>query len=796
MSSCTDTFCYNIGEKLISIKEEFERGCQNNECVDILLPKEKQVFAEYVSTEYLDRRTMELARCFVQNVLRTKRDKTIKQYAKIPRNALTGRLNPERNILIDISKCETMGVSAFASSARFMGSFGTIQRCNISNFNIESIKRLINDTNWRLSARFNSAQTDEIEKLLDVFHNYIVGIACGNPARTWSPNVMYTYGVYSSQCPQTQRKNFCTILEKIPSLPKQENLTSFLRAGKLTPDLFLSVLLQVSITLEIMQSQSGFVHYDLHTNNIILRPVYQQSGGGITWTYLVYGLQYVLKNIQFIATIIDFGYSSYDETLKRTGICSLKDKFVGMGKFQKYGSMDFMMAGYDMFVLLNNMRNMILSTLDPSDQKHFLIDPYGQENNISILSVIEYILKEIYQAPELYTKPKSQQKLMMTYRDYNVLLCKGAGITPLNMVEQLLKSSVFAKTFPKLPLTIEPRSSYVPTICKKKVPPFLTDLMPNWKSIINDRAFFEPPALLGLDEIPDTIDTLLSMIKNKQILYEFDYRPLMMPGGAISQEALDYYSKLVLNPQGYYYGYFQNTMLFYNTLMVFLNTYYYKYYIQQKDFMETFVANNDKLSILFKYVQQPTYVTKIAGIVRFGQTIINLKSAKEKNFCCVSTKETLGSMGQQKLQQQKQIYQIVPQSTSQCLQSKALQQRRKQTQQQQQQRKKAQSMSLNTPQVLRQQVKRQQVVVVPTQQVKRQQATPTPQVKRQQQATPNFQLLFGQQKKQQATPTTPQVKRQQATPNFQSLFGQKKQQTTTTTTPQVKKQQKTPGFLW
>ena len=693
--SCTDTFCYDIGGLLQQIKSHYEKICSNQECVDVLLPRERETLMEYVSTEFLDRRTMEIVRCLVQNLLRNKREKTIKQFAYIPRQALTGRLNPNRNILTDIKNYEQMGVDSIISDAKIMGSVATILRCNITDFNMETIRKLLNETTWRLSSQFNQAQQQETDGLLGIFHNYIMGIICGNPTRTWSPNVAYTYGLYASQCPKTFRKNFCTMIEKVNTLPQQTNVQMLLKNGKMTPTLFLSVFYQLSLTLEIMQSQHGYCHFDLNTDNVLMRPVYQQSGNGMQWTYMLYGSQYVLHDIQFFATICDYKYSCYDRTLTNLGTLSMDNQFIGMGKFKKYGIMDFIVPGYDLFVFLNSARNIVVNSLDPNNTKSFLVDPYAQENNLLILNFIDYVLKEIYQLTNIYIDMDLKSK--SNYRFYNVLLCKGAGFSPLAIVEKILKSGIVKSVLEinKDPLSIAPRNSYVPSICKKKIPLFLTDLLPNWQNII-DETFVKPSLIIPVKEIPSNVDTLLNMIKNKQFLFEFDYRPLMTNGGAIAVETIEYYENLVFNKNGYYNGYYENTLLFYNMLISFLNTFYYKYYVQDKEYIEMFAENNDKLSVLFGYIQQPQFVSKVASIVRFCQTIQNLKSANERNFCCIKRKQSLGNMGQSA--KQDFLYQIRPQHTTQCGQQGNRRKQQKQTQQQKQKQKQRAAQQLKQKQ--------------------------------------------------------------------------------------------------
>jgi hypothetical protein len=756
-----------MGEVLLAIKNYYEKSCSSTECIDVLLPREREAVRDYVSTEFLDRRTMEIVRCLVQNMLKNKKDKSIKQFLYLPRQALTGRLNPQRNLLTDIQNYEKYGIDMVVSDAKIMGSIATILRCAITEFTMETIRKLLNETTWRLNASFNQVQQQEMDSLLSVFHNYIVGILCANPTRSWSPNVVYTYGLYASQCPQSLRKNFCTMVEKVPCLPQQNNLMVFLKNGRMTPDMFLSVFYQLAFTLEIMQSQYGYCNFDLNTENILVRPIYQQSGNGVSWTYMMYGNQYVLSHIQFFATMSDYQKSCFNQTLMETGILSMEDQFIGMGKFEKYGIMDFMVPGYDMFVFLQSVRAVIVNTLDPNS-KHFVVDPYSQENNLRILNFINHVLKEFFQLSPTYMDMDAKTKA--NYRYYNVLLCKGVALTPLAVVEKVMQSGIISSILEtKDPVDVSRRNAYLPPISKKKVPLFLTDLLPTWKTIIDNQ---EVVPELGWEDISVSLDTLLNMIQNKQVLFEFDVRPLMT-NGLIEMETIDYYDKLVFNPNGYYHGYYQNTLLFYNTLMTFLNNYYYKYYIQEKDYIEKFVENNDKITFLFKYIGKPQFVSKIAGIVRFCQTIVNLKIAKERNFCCIKRKETLGNMAAHK-QQNQQIYKVrSEQQTTQC--GKKQQTKKQQKQQQTKQQRKQQSV-LPVPQQRKQQAvapvppttqqrKQQTVVVVP----------PVPQQRKQQAVAPVPPTT--QQRKQQTVvavapvlPTTQQRKQQTVVAPSSSSF--------------------------
>jgi hypothetical protein len=660
-----------MGGELREIRDEYEDACGAAECTGVLLEKEREVMMEYVTTEFIDRRAMEMARCFVQNVLRFKKEKAIKQFAMIPREALTGRLNPQRNMITDLVECDKTGISPVVSHARFMGALATVLKCNTTLFKMDTIRRLLNDTEWRFSDRFNTVQQDAIDDLLGVFHAYIVGTRVCNPARTWTPNIQYTYGLYASQDPKTMRRDFCTILEKIPFLPQQATIGDMIRRGKLTQEVFLSVLAQLALALEIQQSRAGFVHYDLHTENVMMRPVYDKTV--FEWSYDVYGNEYKL-GAQFVATIVALGSACFNPVLLETGNVDLDAPFVGRGAFRKQGVMDFMIPGYDLFVFLNRVRLLILSTIDPSNLKNFVMDPYAQENNLMILDFIDHIFLTIYEVPETMVVRNGVATTTegRDYKMYNVLLCKGAAVSPLALLQRLDAATIKSKLrIAKLPWTVMPRKNYLPTYCKKKVPAFLADIMPNWKKIVEEERFFHPVALTSPDEIVRDLDTMIDILKNKKMFYEFDARPLMTQGDQISPDAMEFYDRLVFDKKGMYHNVMLNTVLFYNTAIRFLDTYYYASYSNDKDRIEMLRENQDKITILMRYIQKPEFMPKVASIVRFAQTIVQLKKMGDRKFCCAATRQqSLGQLAQQqrqssnsKLQVDSDIYKIQAQKS-------------------------------------------------------------------------------------------------------------------------------------
>ena len=650
--SCTENFCYNIGEQLQEIRDQLEEKCWSKDHSDILLPREREVFQKYIQCEFLDRRTMEMARCFVQNALKNKKSKEMKQFSLISQQQVSGRVNPERNMITDKKSC---GVDTMLSQVRFMGSIAAVLKCHVSPFNMETIKKLLVNPDWRFKNQFNPVQKKAIDDFLQMFHSYIIGMKCANSIRVWSPNMIYTYGLYGTESVKTKSKQFCALMEKFPVVSGQANIREMIIGGQLTPELFLSVIGQLAFTLEMMQMKQGFVHYNLEPDHVCMRPVYVQSGAGITWSYLLYGVDYKMKGLQFIASIRDYSTCSFNPSLLKTGQFEIESAFIGSGRNQKTGLMDFMIAGNDLFVFLSGVRKVILKTLDPSDTKNYLVDVNGKDNNTNILRFIDFVLKDMYNVPDsFFEKETSSKDDIPDLRNNNVLMCSGLGLSPLALLERIQSNIDKVKSLlkvQKLPWLKEERQLFVPSVCKKKIPLFLTDIVPNWKNITNDE-LFSPILPLSPDEIGPVLDHLLDIEKSKQYIFQFDYRPLANINNQPHLDHLEFYNRHFLQKNGYYHRALENTIVFYNQMNQVLETFYYSYHSQNEELMNEFSKQNNKMVVLMRSVQKTGFVSSMGSVLRFLQTVFHYKKVVENKNCCIATKQTLGNLAQQNLMQQ------------------------------------------------------------------------------------------------------------------------------------------------
>ncbi len=158
---------------------------------------------------------------------------------------------------------------------------------------------------------------------LNILYEYFIGTIGLNKLRNLTPNFSYTLGIFKcSPLPIDQnknivQKNFCVdnikdhrfyvVYEKIIG----ESFGSFIRNMNTNPNSiigFISYIIQIALSLYIAQEEINFVHYDLHTENVILRPLEKEDNYKIKYT--IDNKIYTIKT-NAIATIIDYGFSHF-----------------------------------------------------------------------------------------------------------------------------------------------------------------------------------------------------------------------------------------------------------------------------------------------------------------------------------------------------------------------------------------------------------------------------------------------------------------------------------------------------
>jgi len=177
--------------------------------------------------------------------------------------------------------------------------------------------------------------------MFDMIHEYLIAYYGTNHLRYTIPSFCYHYALY--------HKDFLIrlVMEKIPGT----TLSSFARRvidPKAPPPMlheFLSILFQTILALEVAQEELWFTHFDLHTNNVMVRET------DVPVPYLQFRVLdriYEFRDVRSVATLIDFGHA----------VIRHKNGFFGKhgtGSLPNYGMYPFYIPGVDIFKLIMNL---------------------------------------------------------------------------------------------------------------------------------------------------------------------------------------------------------------------------------------------------------------------------------------------------------------------------------------------------------------------------------------------------------------------------------------------------------
>ena len=192
---------------------------------------------------------------------------------------------------------------------------------------------------------------DKITSDKNSYREYYITYTELNKLRYLIPNFMMTYGQFKCLKPSAhentiQFKKMCqpkgnyinyTLYERIVGI----TLETYLISPKYSHLEFVNIFIQILFALEIGQQHSGFTHFDLHYDNIILR-----KSKSIDQSVFINGLKYTHSTGEYIPVIIDYGHACVRKEIDG------KWGFIGNGDFPEYGMMNFMIPGYDMYKIM------------------------------------------------------------------------------------------------------------------------------------------------------------------------------------------------------------------------------------------------------------------------------------------------------------------------------------------------------------------------------------------------------------------------------------------------------------
>ena len=170
----------------------------------------------------------------------------------------------------------------------------------------------------------------------DFIHEYILSVYGTNALRALCPNFCYTFAIYQS------RQQIRLAMEKIPGPQIASHLYALMKQPFEPTKMldFLKMWIQIPLALETAQQTLFFTHFDLHGENVLLRPCdpplpYLQ--------FLVLDKIFRLENVHTLTTLIDFGHATV----------RYEKGFIGQQNgFPQYGMYPFYVPGADLFKLV------------------------------------------------------------------------------------------------------------------------------------------------------------------------------------------------------------------------------------------------------------------------------------------------------------------------------------------------------------------------------------------------------------------------------------------------------------
>lgn len=198
---------------------------------------------------------------------------------------------------------------------------------NKSKFDIQSVEGFIYtykilDTNFEVIVK----RPKKKKFISTCIREFYIGYTILNNLRYYIPTFVYTLGSYW--------KNYHDIV--LPHIIYEKVNGINIKSISFTE--WLKIFTQLLLTLEIAQKHCRFTHFDLHTNNIILKKLDKN----IDYTVYINNNSYRIHNTDLLPVIIDFGLSSVYHNGKSVGKTTLSG----------YGIFPYIIPGYDMYKFL------------------------------------------------------------------------------------------------------------------------------------------------------------------------------------------------------------------------------------------------------------------------------------------------------------------------------------------------------------------------------------------------------------------------------------------------------------
>ena len=270
---------------------------------------------------------------------------------------------------------------------------------------------------------------------------YFIGIKAINNLRYITPSFVYTLGAFL--CPKPSKtgeiscndscKNTAFVFyEKILG----DSVQTLLKNDRLNFKQFLVLFIQLLLALEVAQREVRFTHFDLHTDNVMVKV---GTGDSTSITQLDMST-YIINNPEFIPVVIDFGAST----------AYIEGKYIGSYDYISHGMLNFMIPGHDMY--------------------KFMVYCARKTENLELKNSIIKIF-EFYGDDDPYLISSTEKGIESAASTYcrDLTFSKAANRTPLMLIKWLLKK------YPdklKSKVIVKKRKNYIPIQCSKLIKDF------------------------------------------------------------------------------------------------------------------------------------------------------------------------------------------------------------------------------------------------------------------------------------------------------------------------------------
>jgi hypothetical protein len=259
---------------------------------------------------------------------------------------------------------------------------------------------------------------------------YFIGIKSLNNLRYLTPTFVYTLGAFSCPKPskngkigQTNKMTAYVMYEKIQG----ESVHTLLKNDQLDFKEWLILFFQLLLGLEVAQRECQFTHFDMHTDNVMVR-----SDSSSSYMVPLDMNKYSVNNPINVPVIIDFGAST----------TYIEGKYIGSYDYIKHGMLNFMVPGHDMYkFMISSVRKTTNKKL--KEQIISLFNFYEKDDDpYFIINTGEH---GVNKASDEYCK--------------NIAFSKAANYTPLMLIEWICKDKEFSNELSSV-ISVSKRDNY------------------------------------------------------------------------------------------------------------------------------------------------------------------------------------------------------------------------------------------------------------------------------------------------------------------------------------------------